>query len=259
MKKNKMMRLASCLLVLCLLSTCAISGTFAKYVTSDSGEDKARVAKFGVVVEAGGTLFDKNYLDVDNGNTPAGETTANLTVQSSNDDNLVAPGTKNDTGMTFSITGTPEVKVKVEIAVSDSNDEAVKDVFLKANSSLPNMTTGNDDQDTFNNAADYYPIKYTLKKDNTDVKTGTLSEIEAYLEGQTVSQTYDAGTDLSTAFGTYTLTWEWDFDDSGKGTNDKQDTLLGDIAAGTITTLTAGTDYNLNTDVKISITVTQVD
>ena len=52
MKKNRMMRVASALLVAVLLTTCAISGTFAKYVTTESGSDFARVAKWGVNVEA---------------------------------------------------------------------------------------------------------------------------------------------------------------------------------------------------------------
>ena len=57
MKKNKMMRIASVLLVAVLLSTCAISGTFAKYVTTDSGSDSARVAKFAFTVSENGTDF----------------------------------------------------------------------------------------------------------------------------------------------------------------------------------------------------------
>ena len=47
MKKNRMMRLASILLVCVLLTTSVISGTFAKYTTSANSEDKARVAKWG--------------------------------------------------------------------------------------------------------------------------------------------------------------------------------------------------------------------
>ena len=47
MKKNRMMRLASILLVCVLLTTSVISGTFAKYTTSVSSEDKARVAYWG--------------------------------------------------------------------------------------------------------------------------------------------------------------------------------------------------------------------
>ena len=48
--KNKMMRIASVLLVAALITTCAISGTFAKYVTKVSGEDTARVAKWGILL-----------------------------------------------------------------------------------------------------------------------------------------------------------------------------------------------------------------
>ena len=47
MKKNKMMRIASVLLVAVLLSTCAIFGTFAKYTTSVTSQDSARVAYWG--------------------------------------------------------------------------------------------------------------------------------------------------------------------------------------------------------------------
>ena len=47
MRKNKMMRAASGLLVAVLLSTCAISGTFAKYTTSTESTDNARVAVWG--------------------------------------------------------------------------------------------------------------------------------------------------------------------------------------------------------------------
>ena len=51
MKKNKTMRLASGLLVAVLLTTCAISGTFAKYVSDATNSDTARVAKWSIEVE----------------------------------------------------------------------------------------------------------------------------------------------------------------------------------------------------------------
>lgn len=260
MKKNRMMRLASVLLVLTLLSTSVISGTFAKYVTSDTASDTARVAKFGVVVSASGSLFGKDYVQKDDGNTPG---SAGLTVKSSNTDKLVAPGTKSsDAGLTFAVTGTPEVKVEVKVAVTD-----VKDVFLRAKTGLPNMTTGNA-TDMFDNGADYYPVKYTLTQTTTGgtnilVAGKTLTEVQSALTG--LSTTYDANTNLADAVGTLKLTWEWDFDNSGAGTYDRQDTLLGDLAAGIILApapdpvLVEGTDYNLQTGLTISITVTQVD
>lgn len=50
MKKNKMMRAASFLLVAVLLTTSVISGTFAKYVSTATAADTARVAKWKIMV-----------------------------------------------------------------------------------------------------------------------------------------------------------------------------------------------------------------
>ena len=47
MRKNKFMRAASGLLVAVLLTTCVISGTFAKYTSTSTGTDSARVARWG--------------------------------------------------------------------------------------------------------------------------------------------------------------------------------------------------------------------
>ena len=66
MKKNVMMRLASFLLVAVLISTSAISGTYAKYVTEATAKDTARVAAFGVQVAADFTeVFKEKYDTTD--------------------------------------------------------------------------------------------------------------------------------------------------------------------------------------------------
>ena len=116
MKKNTMMRLASALLVLVLLTTCAISGTFAKYVTSADAEDSARVAKFGVVLTV--TNDDKLFSDTY-------ESENGVTVQSVVPDDLVAPGTSSEeieANTTFAIAGTPEVAVSVSDAVRSESE-----------------------------------------------------------------------------------------------------------------------------------------
>ena len=46
MRENKTLKLALVLLVAVVLTTCTISGTFAKYVSSSEGSDTARVAKW---------------------------------------------------------------------------------------------------------------------------------------------------------------------------------------------------------------------
>ena len=129
MKKNKMMRIASVLLVAVLLSTCAISGTFAKYVTTDSGSDTARVAKWGVTVVAGGNLFGKNYeAKTNEGGNQISASVAN-SADTSESDKIVAPGTKSDKGMTISVKGTPEVKNAITVTTTSNYN---KDIFLSS-------------------------------------------------------------------------------------------------------------------------------
>lgn len=245
MKKNRMMRAASALLVAVLLTTCTISGTFAKYVTSDDASDEARVAKWGVTVSTSGTLFGEKY---DKTNLPV-TTDTNITVKvGATGTDVVAPGTENTTGMSFGITGTPEVATNISIAVESS------DVTLKktdAVNALLNTPLAND----------YTPVKFTLSKDGTPVsgyENVTLATIATYLEGLSDTEV-PPNTNLATKYGAFNLTWEWDFDNSGTGTYDEADTLLGNIAGNTVTTLANDTDYNLNEAFDITITVTQVD
>lgn len=147
MKKNKMMRLASWLMVLTLLTTCIISGTFAKYVTSDSAGDTARVAKWGVVASISGSLFGEHYTAFEEtesgeaGNKISASYTGSVDskyVESSNGNysdsageggNIVAPGTKGE-NLTISVSGTPEVRSKVEVTVDETNPVNFSDIWL---------------------------------------------------------------------------------------------------------------------------------
>lgn len=56
-KKHWTLRAAGLLFALVLITSCFVGGTFAKYVTSKSASDSARVAKFGVVIEAQDNRF----------------------------------------------------------------------------------------------------------------------------------------------------------------------------------------------------------
>ena len=257
MKQNKLMRCASLLLVGVLMSTSSISTTFAKYATHGSAQDNARVAKWGVVVTTEGKLFDKTYLSGTSGapgkGASDGADNTGLSVESV--ENVIAPGTKNETGLTFKIEGKPEVDVQVKVSASTTNG----DVYLNG-TGLPDLTTGDNLSDTFN-AEQYMPVKYTLtrngsaKDEDKNLSLGELIERLNNLSGR-----YDAGTELSGAngFGTYVITWKWDYDG-----NDKADTLLGSLASGVSEiqgmTLKEGSQYNLMADLKLDITVTQVD
>lgn len=259
MKKNKMMRAAGVLLIAVLLTTSLISGTFAKYVTSGEDSDSARVAKFGVLVTADGSLFSENYYSAsegDNANAPATDG-ATISVHSLDSTNVVAPGTKSDeNGLNLSVAGTPEVKVRVSASIT-----ADSEIFLAAGT-YQDMT-GTQATGSFDLGGSYAPITWTLKNKTTGsvLVSGTIDAINTYLAAN--PQDFDAGTNLANAFGGYALSWEW-----GYSVNDMADTVLGDLAAnGPIPqkyveeewTDIEPSDYSLNVDVTVTITVTQVD
>lgn len=212
MKKNFMMRAASALLVAVLLSTCTISGTFAKYVTTASGSDQARVAKWGVTATVSGHLFSDSYKDQET-TYVVDEDVATITVQAKNkDEKVVAPGTNSSTTpgdqFTIVLTGQPEVDVAVSMSIT-----ATKEICLPAgNYDDPR------DQDpavTFDLGEDYYPVVFTLCNGNgTVLATGTVYDINNYLEG--ISGYYHTNKNLaeigSDTDGTYRLTWAWAFE-----------------------------------------------
>ena len=220
MKKNKMMRIASVLLVAVILTTCAISGTFAKYVTSGNGSDNARVAKFGVTVTGTADTFKETYAKNDTGFTLA----ANSVVST---EDVVAPGTSGFLAA-FTITGTPEVAVRVAFAGT--------------------LELGDKWEDEGN--AYYCPIEVTVG-DATFKGTSYASadEFEAAVNAKiaTYSKDYAAGTDLSTIGGDApAISWNWAFE----GNDNDKDTYLGDQAA-------TGNAATISLDV--TATVTQID
>lgn len=149
-KKNRTWRAAALLLALTLVTSCFVGGTFAKYTTTGEATDTARVAKFGVTVEAGGSLFDKTYKDA-----PVTESDASLTVNSSSEDNVLAPGTKSSAeGLTINVTGTPEVDVKV------TSEIKAKNVFLTAGT-YAKMVKATPTSENFKN---YYVLDATVFK-----------------------------------------------------------------------------------------------
>lgn len=228
-KSGKTMRLAGLLLVLVLVTSCFVGGTFAKYVTSDEATDTARVAKFGVAVTANGSTFAETYATDDS-------TATTITDSVVSTDKVVAPGTKGDmTKMTLS--GTPEVAVEVKYeATVTLNDKWVGD------------TSGS------------YYCPLIIKVGGTEIKgldysdaTEFAAAVKTAIDGCTAK--YAPGTDLSTTTVTVpSVSWEWPFetgaDDNEKAENDVKDTYLGDQAvAGNAATIT----------LEVKTTVTQIN
>lgn len=249
-KKHWTLRAAGLLFALVLITSCFVGGTFAKYVTTGGGHESARVAKFGVTMSVANDKAFKQTYDTDNASI-SGTISKSVEYSGNGDENLVAPGTKGSEPVVLSIKGTPEVAVNVKIAAEGH------DVFLKAGEYL-NLTTAADG-DKFNLATDYYPITYTLTKNGAaaPVVTGKLDDIIDYLNG--LSKDYPANTDLTSAIGELTLSWEWKFDDT-IANKDQADTLLGTLAASGPNSLGVNLEnYSPQVLLTLTATVTQID
>lgn len=219
MRKNKMMRAASGILVATLMTTSIISGTFAKYTTSAAGEDSARVAKWGFADSSSITITDlfKNAYD--------------STVKSSTD--VIAPGTKGEATFEFGYTDPttkPEVKYNFKVD-----------------------TTGSDCKDDIKNNSN---IKWKLDGTECANWDELLKKIAA-LDGEdnvaNKGKDYEAGTLPSDFDGTKThkIEWEWVFEDKTSETA-KKDQDVKDTAMGNKAPLDDVT-------IKITITATQID
>lgn len=214
MKKNIMMRLSAILLVAVLLTTCVISGTWAKFVETGSATDEAQVAKWGVEITAE-TPDDDEYQ--------ATELTADesaVTVVA--DTKVLAPGA----GVKFAsinVTGTPEVAVKVTYTATLTFSDNWKVAGV-----------------------DYMPLVFVINgteyKDTTmaGLKTKVESAIAAY------SKEYAADTDLSTKVAEeLTVSCYWAY--STSAADDAKDTALGDLAA-------AGTAPTVSLTINCTVT-----
>ncbi len=192
MRKNKMMRTASGLLVATLLTTSVISGTFAKYTTEAIGSDSARVAKWG--------FEDTTSLTLDDLFIKAYDTTVNSTAD------VIAPGTTNSATFAFKYNeaGTaPEVAYTFHVSTQGS---ACAD-DIKANTN----------------------IQWKLDSGEWGTWDQLMTAIEA-LDGNKTGDRYEAG-ELPTGFdttATHTVSWQWVFYENEAA--DKADTAMGNKA-----------------------------
>ena len=235
-KKNWTLRAAVLMLALVLITSCFVGGTFAKYVTSGSGTDSARVAKFGVTVTANGDVFAKEYDT--NDQTVVG-TIAKSVIST---DKVVAPGTEsNGDFVAATVAGTPEVAVRVS---------------YKLDTATLQLENWKDADGKF-----YCPLVFKVKTpDGNTVISGmefqTAEAMKAALVNAVASYTkdYAPGTDLSgKAADTLAISWEWPFEtgaDPDKPANNERDTFLGDEAA-------AGRAATVS--LTLATTVTQID
>lgn len=214
-KKNSTFKFAGILLILVLMTSCFVGGTFAKYATAGNGTDSARVAKFGVTITANGTTFAKEYAA--NSTSEVG-TMANSVVST---DKVIAPGTSGNM-VSMNITGAPEVAVMVGYEATVDLGDNWKDA----------------------NGEFYCPLVVTvsgveISGKSFDSADGFESVIQQKIEA--CSKKYDAREDLSSVTKP-SVSWKWAFEG-----DDVKDTYLGDQAA-------AGEAAKIDLTIKTTVT-----
>ena len=110
-KSRTLFSLMSIALLFTLISTCLMSGTLAKYTSTATGSDSARVAKWG---------FDGiNTVDIFK---LAYDSTVDAAVK------VVAPGTGNQFSFGFK-SGTSEVDTKITVSIDETNTSNIPIVY----------------------------------------------------------------------------------------------------------------------------------
>lgn len=230
MKKINTTKLMALLASACLITSSFVGSTLAKYTTQADANDTARVAKWGVVLQADGNLYGNDYIDA----IDLSDDAATLAVQASDDKDVVAPGTKNVTGLNFAVNGTPEVATALTATITAEN------IFLKNGTyavmvEAPNVTADSFKLNTYytkaNNAYTlataytdsgiyytktddavvantYYPVVYTASDYNSgDQETDSINAIAALYAKQLNNGTAVVGVlDADTNVTTYTIT-----------------------------------------------------
>ena len=192
-KKNTFMRLAMALVLLVLVTTSAVGGTFAKYTSSVNSQDSARVAKWG---------FEPSTMNI----TGLFTDVYGATVDSEDGKDVIAPGTFNEASFKFEYKeGTadaPEVAYRFTVDTTGSACATA----IKENDNIVWYLDG-------------------VAQANWDALLVAIQKLSGDVDG---SADYQPG-QLPDAFGVsdniHTIRWEWKFNTSDAA--DVDDTAMG--------------------------------
>ena len=230
MKKNRAMRIAALLLVLTMMTSCFVGGTFAKYVTAGTtNAQTAKVAKWDVVITPNGTLFSKTYA-TDDTSTYTGANS----VETTETWNVIAPGTTK-TMTDIVLAGAPEVAYKVTYTAELTlTNWLAKDGVAEY---CPIIFTV--EGDTYGIPA-HLPTGTVLTHECTDI-TDLIAQVKAAINGTPIV----CGPNESlSAVNVPNVSWSWPFENTTA--NNENDTALGKAVAAEIS-------------LKIDVNVEQVD
>lgn len=162
MEKNKTMKMILITLLIAMIALVLVSGTYAKYTSSASGSDTARVAKWSFIV-GGNDIVAENTFTFDLFKTIKDTDGKDETdVVSANADRVIAPGTsgsfdlvlenKSETSakysVTYTVTNTESIPVQFSVNGTDWKDNieelnistSATDTKLDANNGTKTIT-----------------------------------------------------------------------------------------------------------------------
>ena len=228
MEKSRKSKKALIIVAIALMAALVVgmgAMTYSRYITTGTSSATATAAKWGFVVTANAQdLFGSDYTKV-GGDTATKVNEGGVAVSASSA--TLAPGTSGS--MTISIEGQAEVLAQLTFDISQT--------------SLIGIDYTEDE--------DYYPIKWTLKKNGAAVDGAdnvSFAALASAVNNQ--SSQIAIGGSLSD---TYTIEWVWAL----TGNDDAKDTLIGQHAKDNSVTVAGGTIYSSLT-ISLTITVEQI-
>lgn len=218
-----------------LLYTAA--GTYARYTTSATASDTARIAKWGVELTAAGDLYGEQYGEDGTAQSWSSSDRGVVHVSSKGTD-VIAPGTSHDGGLRLTVSGSPEVMTRVDAVIKSESiylkkgtyaiarrlpDGAVSagtyetmqpglyylsgDAYLSAPTDYDDAITEYyvlENKTTL--TADYYPVVYSSERiTSADISADSLKAVAADIAGRLGS----AAAAESAGVTTYTVSAEY--------------------------------------------------
>lgn len=182
MRKNRLFILGIFTVMVALVSLSLVSGTWAKYTSTVSGEDTAKVAKWDVKYDSTSGAATETTIDFDLFQTIVD--TVDNNTDADVDGILLAPGTK----------GSFEFTIK-----NDSEVNANYSINFELSSALQAL-----------------PLVWEVKIFHSDLGNSTLGSFPAdvTMPGASDPHNFDMGTEI-----TYTIFWEWPFEAVEPNTN----------------------------------------
>lgn len=216
----KRMSVLAILVLAISITAYSVAGTYAKYTTTDTISDKARVAKWYINELTNVSLFEDSYL------TDSTDASSTYVVNRDADQtttDVIAPGTSGS--YTFQVAGSVETNYTIKATVVKATE-----------------TNGLQGR-----------VLYTLKKKSDDSIVGgadkvSLAELKTALEALYDGNTIYAAGDLNES--EYTIEWEWVFENTtNTDAENATDTALGVASS-------VGTDVP-EVEIQINLVVSQ--